>query len=151
MWFPRATEHAKVDYIRPCTTLSDCVSCPRVLMACHAQCRPTIVLTKDFDGMSCLPLFERVCCPRATRACNGPSSSDLVCAVKGRRWHAMPDVVRLCAIKVQRRHATLNVARSYVLSKSYAGRPCLTSFDRVWCPREMMVCHARRRLTVCSV
>uniref|UniRef100_A0A494G8N6 Uncharacterized protein n=1 Tax=Solanum lycopersicum TaxID=4081 RepID=A0A494G8N6_SOLLC len=30
------------------------------------------------------------------------------------------------------------------------GMPRLTSFDRVCCPRAMMACHARRRLTVCT-
>ena len=54
-----------------------------------------------------------------------------VCAVQGRRWHVMPDEVRL-----------------YVLSKVDDGMQRLTLSDHVCSPRTMMACHARRSLIV---
>ena len=38
-----------------------------------------------------------------------------------------------------------------VLSKGYAAMPCLTSFDRVYCLRAIMSCHAWRRPSMCAV
>ena len=53
------------------------------------------------------------------------------CAAQGRLWHATPDVVR-----------------PFMVSKGDDGMPCPMSFDRLCCPKAMMACHARRRLTV---
>ena len=74
---------------------------------------------------------DRLCCPRAMMACHA-RRRPTVYAVKGRRWHATPDVVRPC-----------------VLQKGEDGMPRQTPFDRV-CPKAMMACHARRRSTVCA-
>ena len=43
-----------------------------------------------------------------------------------------------------------DVVRPCVLSKGGDGMPRLTSFDCVCCPKAMISCHARRRLTVCA-
>ena len=75
---------------------------------------------------------DRLCCPRAMMACHA-RRRPTVYAVKGRRWHATPDVVR-----------------PFVLPKGDDGMPRPTSLERVCCPKAMMTCHARRRSTVCA-
>ena len=56
-----------------------------------------------------------------------------VCGVQGRLFHATPDVVR-----------------PSVLSKGGDGMSRPTLLDRVCCPKAVMSCHARHRLTVCD-
>ena len=68
---------------------------------------------------------DRLCCPRAMMACHA-RRRPTVYAVKGRRWHATPDVVRPC-----------------VLQKGEDGMPRPTSFDRVCCPKAYFAVHAR--------
>ena len=68
---------------------------------------------------------DRLCCPRAMMACHA-RRRPTVYAVKGRRWHATPDVVRPC-----------------VLQKGEDGMPRPTPFDRVCCPKAMMACMPR--------
>ena len=77
--------------------------------------------------------FDHVCCLNAMMACHA-RRSPTVCAAQGRCVYATPNVVRPC-----------------VLPKGGEVMPCLTSFDRVCCPRAVMSCHARRSLTVCVV
>ena len=68
---------------------------------------------------------DRLCCPRAMMACHA-RRRPTVYAVKGRRWHATPDVVRPC-----------------VLQKGEDGMPRQTPFDRVCCPKAYFAVHAR--------
>ena len=56
---------------------------------------------------------------------------------------------RVCYPKVMfARH--VGVVRPFVLPKEDDGMPRPMSSDYVYCPREVMACHARRRLTVCA-
>ena len=48
-------------------------------------------------------------------------------------------------------HATRHVLRLFVLPKGDDGMPCLTSFNRVCCPKAMMAWHAQRFHIVCVV
>ena len=93
---------------------------------------PPFVLLKGDDGMPHPTSFDRVCRPRAIMACHARRRST-VCAVKRRRCDATPDVVRPC-----------------VLRQGDDGMPCPTSFYRVYCPKALMECHARRRSTICA-
>ena len=68
---------------------------------------------------------DRLCCPRAMMACHA-RRRPTVYAVKGRRWHATPDVVRPC-----------------VLPKGDDGMPRPTSLDRVCCAKAYFAVHAR--------
>ena len=118
----------------PCSTSSDRVCCPKVMITCYTQCRfimytfqgqwwyakvdvvLSCVLSKGNDGM-----------PRRT-------SSDPVYAIKKGRLHAMPYVIRPCG-RCNRND----------------GMPRPTSSDHVCCPRAMMACHTWHSLIVCDV
>ena len=150
--------HATPDVIQPCVlskgsdvmprpTSSDCVCCPRAVMACHARrCRPCVIskavmscharccrpcaLYKCGDVMPRLTSFDRLCYPKAIMACHARGRST-VCAAQRRLWHATPYVIR-----------------PSVLSKGGDCMSCPTSFDRVYCPKAVMACHALRCSTV---
>ena len=84
------------------------------------------VLPQGDDGMPRLTLFDCVCWPKAMMACHSQRRLTMF-AVQGRRWHAMPDAVRLS-----------------VLPKGDDRMQRLTLFNRVCSPRAVMSCHARR-------
>ena len=132
--------HAKLDVIRPCVlskggdgmprlTSCDRLWCPRAVISCHARRRPIV-----FCPMAMMSCHERPrCSPRAVISCLAPRRPT-VSAVQGRRWHATPDVIQPC-----------------VLSKGSDCMPHPMSSDCLCCPKAMIACHARRRLTVCAV
>ena len=76
---------------------------------------------------------DRAYCPKGMMAFHTRRHST-VFAVQGRRWHATPDAVR-----------------PFVLPKGDDGMPRPMSYDLVCCPKAVMTCHARLRLTVCAV
>ena len=106
---------------------------PRPMRAGHGRplCAGTsddgrpFVLSKGYDGMPRPTTADRLCCQRAKMACHA-RRRPTVYAVKGRRWHATPDVVRPC-----------------VLQKGEDGMPRQTPFDRVCCPKAYFAVHAR--------
>ena len=106
------------------------------------------VLAKGHDGMPILMLFNRVFFQWAIRSCytqhrpamcnvqveddmSRPTSSDCVC----------------CLMVMMAFHP--NILQLFVHSKVHEGMICMTLFDRVYCPREMMSCDAGLQPTVC--
>ena len=148
----------------PRLTSFDRVCCTKAVMSCHARrCRPC-VLSKGSDVMPRPKSSDRALSPMAVISCHARRRHVVFCpmavmschdrprcspramisfhaphrptvgAVQGRRWHATPEVIRPC-----------------VLSKGGDGMPHPMSSDFLCCPKAMIACHTRRRLTVCAV
>ena len=86
--------------------------------------------------------FDCVCWPKAMMACNA-RRHPTVYAAQRQRWHATPDVVRPCLpSKGDDGMPCLTPSNCVSLFKGDDGMPRLTSFDRMCCPKAMMLCHA---------
>ena len=135
--------------VHACLTMTDCLCCPRAMMACHAWLWPTVfvgprkwwhaapdavrpcVLSMGYDGMPRPTTADRLCLSKGDDGMPRPTPSDRVCYPRAMMaWHARRWPI-VCAVQ---------------------GRDCMphrTSFDRVCRQRAMMACHAWRRPTVC--
>ena len=98
--------HATINVVRPCVFPKDHAIMPRPTSSNH------------------------VCCLRATITCHTRCHLT-VCAIQGRCWHYMPDIVWPC-----------------VLRKDHDSMPCSTEYYHAWCLWAMMWCYARRLPTV---
>ena len=81
---------------------SDLVFCTRVMRSCHAQCHLTMCFVQGKDGMQCPTLSYRVCFPLYVQSKGDDGmphpTSSIVCVVRGRWWHATPNVVPMCVL-----------------------------------------------------
>ena len=149
--FIRSCVHFKGYDVMPRLTFSDHVCCWRIMMTCHARTYPRLcavqglwwhatldvvrlsVQSKGDDGMSRSASSYHVYCPRDTLAFHARCCVT-VCAVQGRRWHAMRDIIWSC-----------------MLSKGEDGMPGSTSSIYVWSPRDIIAFHVRYWPTVCAI
>ena len=152
----------------PRPTLSDCVCCPRAVMACHSRCCRPCALYTCSDVMPRTTSFDRACSSRGVMSCHTRHRLT-VCAAQRRRAMPRPtsfDHVcwpravmscharrRLTVNAAQRRwwHATSDVVQPCVLSKGGDVMPRPTSSNCMCCPRAVMACHARCHPTMCAV
>ena len=93
---------------------------------------------------------DRVCCPRAVMHAT-PDIADRVCCPREVMSSHARRRAKVCAVQGRLCHATLDVVQPCVLPNGDDIMSHPMSFDRVCCPKAMMACHTRRRLTVCAV
>ena len=113
---------------------SDRVCYTSSMMSCHSLCHTSVCAVLSDDHMSHRRHLTMSAFKRAIME------------------FKKPDVVRMCML-LKGDDSTIkhNVVSSRVRSKGDDNMPRPTSFDRVSCPREMMICHTRRCLTLCMV
>ena len=96
-------------------------------MACHAWCcSKYCMMSVEDDGLPCPTYSNHMCWTMSMTVCNTLHSLT-VYNVKGRRWHAMPDVFP-----------------PFVRLRGEDGMSRPMSSDHVCFPMEMMAFHARR-------
>ena len=110
-------------------------------MACMLTVVRPCVLSKGYAGMQRLSAFY-LCVVQGRYGMPCSILSIRVCGKKVIMSCHDRRRLTVCAVKVQRRHATPNTVRSYVLSMCYDGSPLPMFFDRLCCLRAMMACYA---------
>ena len=134
--------HSKGEDNISCLRSSERVSYPRAMMASHTRrCFTLCMLFKGDNGMSCPIFADYVCCPRFMMACHARRSSTLYVFL-GRWSHSRTDVIQ----PLVQPNGDDNMQR--LTSSDLGDMTFRTSSNHLCFRREMITCHARRRLIV---